>query len=178
MGLTMKDAAQETAVEIYLHLEEMVEEVLRTVGSQHDQLMRHFELGPDMLMDHTRNHVCYLAEAIRADRQAIYTDYVNWETAVLLRRGLPEAVVRGNLFEIRDAVLKFVRPSMRRTIVTYLASSIRLLDSPVGRPDSLLPPPTAMVPLGREYLDELLAGNRRRARSLIFQALEAGMEME
>ena len=173
----MKNPAQSIAAEIYRHADEIVEEVARSVGSQHDELMRHFELGPDTLRDHCRNHISYLAEAIRLGEETVYTSYVEWEAAVLLRRGLPVVVVRGNLFGIRDAILKCVRPDMRRTIVGYLALSIRLLDDPSQLPQDVEPPQLELAPLAKEYLHELLSGDRRRARTLIFQALEEGMDV-
>lgn len=173
----MENAAQNTASAIYSQSDEIIEEVARTVGTQHEDLMRHFELGPNTLRDHCRNHLAYLAEAIRVDDQAIYTAYVEWETSVLLRRQLPIAVVRGNLFGIRDAILKFLRPEMRGTVVAYLATSIHMMDEPRDLAVNRHPPETPLLPLAREYLGELLTGDRRRARSLILQALEGGMDV-
>ena len=67
--IAMKNPASDIAAEIYSHADQIVEEVGLTVGSQHEDLMRYFELGPDTLRDHCRNHLSYLAEAIRLDNQ-------------------------------------------------------------------------------------------------------------
>jgi len=173
----MKQAGDEIAGLIHQAAEKVSEEVGQAIGMQHQELMRHFELGAEPLRDHCRNHLAYLAEAIRADQRTVYTDYVEWETAVLLRRRLPIPVVRGNMLQIRDTAVRHLPQRVRSVVSGYFAAAIRLVD------DELVGSPSAsggtreLNPLAKEYLNELLSGDRQSARTLILHALEKGLDV-
>lgn len=165
------------ATTIHEIAERSAEQIVAALGAQHGELLLHFELGFDALRDHCRNHIAYLAEGARVQLPEVYTDYVKWETTLLLRRGLPIAIVRANLLEIRKTVRSLLPQRAREEVARYFGAAVRAVDT-LG--DGRLAPPhagQALKPLAREYLDELLAGDRSRARTLIFRALEAGLDL-
>lgn len=165
------------ATAIHATAEESADQIVSALAAQHSQLLDHFELGGDALRDHCRNHIAYLAEGARVQSVEVYADYVEWETTLLLRRGLPIAIIRANLLEIRKSVRSLLSQRARVDVAGFFGAAIRAVDSfGDGRP-APAPAGPELTPLAREYLDELLSGDRHRARTLIFRALEGGLDL-
>lgn len=173
----MKATPEALAAAVHATAEPSADEIAAALAAQYADLLGHYELGLEALRDHCRNHIAYLAEAARMQSPEVYSDYVKWESALLVRRGLPTAIVRANLLEIRRSVRSLLPQRLRADVARYFGAAMHAVEAVSGH--RLSPPPAGpqLQPLAREYLDELLAGDRVRARTLIFRALESGLDL-
>ena len=120
-------------------------------------------------------HLSYLAEALNADDPALYNEYLAWVKVLFAGLNFSESVLPNTLSEIR-LVLNAALPSeVRPEVLAMLDGGEQGLASVNTVLPSFLEGDDSLDQLARDFLDALLAGNRRQASEMILAAVNDGV---
>lgn len=145
---------------------------------------RHYELAPELdgrygpigrqkCREDAEIHLTYLAQSIRSGAHELFRDYVLWARVMLEARNIPGADLVRNLGVIEEVLGRELTDAPDGSIQAAIRDAVELLRDSVA-PESWIESSRPHSALVRSYLDALLAGDRRRARQLILDAMESG----
>jgi len=165
-------------------------QVCEAIVSQRDMLAdrvvaRHYAIRPDLVsrygatgrarcVSDARRHLDALSQAIFASRSSLFLDYVAWAKIVLSARGIPVDDLAENLQACRHTLKEVLPRDQAAVAEQYLLDSLsRLPELPTLAP-SYIRPDQPLFELARQYLDALLAADRRAASQLVMDAVRKG----
>lgn len=119
-------------------------------------------------------HLTYLAEAIAADDQSLFTDYIGWVKALFAGLGFGESVLPETLQSTRAALQEKFPHEAWAVIEPFLTLAENSLPGAAAVPPSFLGDEAPLTQLARQYLGALLAADRHTASRLILSAVEDG----
>lgn len=131
--------------------------------------------GSQRYVEETRNHLAYLAEAIRFQRPSIFIDYLAWVNVVLTSRGVPTSELIENLRCLRNTLASTVSAHVSKVACDYIECGFSHLRSAVPSNSDLDCHPKSE--LGRQYLRVLLRGEHRLATQLVLNASKCGLDL-
>ena len=156
------------------------EEIARAVvGIQFERwpalYARYGEAGREKCVEDLRYHILYLAEAVAAGSPDLFREYAAWVKVLFSNLGIPTEELGESLEILRDVVAARVdAPTAERVRSCVGAALAALPDMPLEVP-SFVHPEQPFAAMAREYLDALLAGDRRRASALVLDRVGGGM---
>ncbi len=141
---------------------------------QPELVSRYGNAGRAKCVNDVRYHLNGLAEAISAGRPQLFVDYVAWLKVMLCARGIPIEDLAESL-KLCCQIIKEELPYSQAILAEQciLASLDRLPTLPSEAP-SYLTEDRPLASLAREYLNALLAADRRKASELVMDAIQQG----
>jgi methanogenic corrinoid protein MtbC1 len=136
---------------------------------------RYGDIGRQKCVEDTNYHLMFLTEALAANSPRLFADYVAWVRALLAGLNIPAADLAGNLQVICSVLLENVPEQARDRLNAFIASGLAPLTDEIIPVGSFLSEENLYGTLAQEYLQALLASDRRRASRLILDAVEAGI---
>jgi methylmalonyl-CoA mutase cobalamin-binding domain/chain len=138
---------------------------------------RYGPAGRQRCLEDAGYHLRYLAEAVESCRPSLFADYVGWAKVVLKGRNIPFTDLQNNLRRLEEVLQSRLPQDMAERACRVVQTALtELIDAPAVVP-SFLAPPQAATPLANEYLEALLAGQRHRARQLVLDAVDGGLDI-
>lgn len=134
--------------------------------------------GKEKSLRDARYHIAYLAEAVRWDSRALFSDYVAWARVLLDKRGVGVREFSAHLRCLRD-VLEVKLPAVARAPVLRVVDHglCALRRGPADVP-SLIELDSRHAPLAGQYLDALLRGDRAAASRMVLAAVREGAPLD
>lgn len=120
---------------------------------------------------HTRDHLRYLEQAVAVDSPMLFVRYVEWARGMLESRGTPAADLAMNLRCLVDVL---ARETWTEPVIAIVEAALPVLGGLARGLPSHLGDDDPHVELAREYLNQLLSADRRRASRLILDAVATG----
>lgn len=175
----MQDLNQKTSQAITAKRAAIAEALTR----RHYELMpelaaRYGERGREKCLQDAHYHLSYLVESIAASLPLLFTDYVAWAKVMLEERGIPSSDLAVNLACLRDALQQTLPTAFYDIARGYVEQGLDQLPQFPSELPSFMAEPDSFSDLAKQYLDALLAGERRRASQLVMEAVSAGASVK
>ena len=120
--------------------------------------------------DEAASHVCHLADAVDADSQLLFDDYIKWVN-VRLRQDYRRSEGLDHQLACMASVLRQrMPPRVAAAAVQRLEKARALLPSMPAAAPTAIDPEDRLAPLAREYVRKLLGGFRQEAADMILDA--------
>ncbi len=141
--------------------------------------------GPDgrrLWAAEARSRLQHLAEALAADRSALFVQNALWSQAAFIAREIGDGDLRLSLACMRETVAAELPAPVANRALVAIDEAIATLDATQGKPDVCLPP-SCIAPdqpngqLARVYLLHLLQRNQQEAANTIFEAAREGRSL-
>ncbi len=123
-------------------------------------------------------HLSYLAEAIAAEDQSLFTDYLAWAKVLFKSLNFPPDVLSRTIHHLQVALKETLPEEMHASVAPYLSSGERHIQEAPEVLPSFLTEDTPLGGLAQKYLKALLQGERHRASRLILEAVDAGVKVK
>ncbi len=143
-------------------------------GSRPAQKARHGETGRARSHQQAGELVAQLADAVDADSQALFDDYIGWFKVLLHQRGMHDVDLVHHLGCMAEAVRQRMPPSAAAPAVAMIERARAALPAMPGTAASFLDPGEPLSQLAHGYMHALLGGYRQAAGRLVFDAAERG----
>lgn len=117
-------------------------------------------------------HLTYLAEALEADDQTLFIDYLLWAKSLFANLNFPADVLPTTLTCTREVLAERLPQDLSVPALEIIDSGLLAIHGAQTNPLTFL---TADNLLAHQFMDFLLQGNRQAASQLILAAVKAGM---
>ena len=162
--------------EIRLNLDLLAGEITERHAQQFPQVFeRYGPIGKIRCREDARFHLVYLAAALDTDIPEFFLDYVGWARVMLASRNVPPEDLARNLRIIEQVLRDRLTDETARRASAMIDAAIERLPSMPEDVPSFLHGDGPVDRAAHEYLDHLLAGNRRAATALIERVLDSGV---
>jgi len=122
-------------------------------------------------------HLAFLATAVRTETPALFADYIAWVKVLLVHRGLRAEDIAFHFECLNDVLCRSLAGEPGALACGFVAAALqRLPDLPEDLP-CFIDESRPKGPLGRQYLETLLRGDRRAAARLILDAVAGGTSL-
>lgn len=118
-------------------------------------------------------HVEFLAGAIASGTPNAYADYGRWTAAVLAARKIAPEFVVENLEQVGHAIQRHLTPEQRQVAQPYVEAGVRGA-SQAAQPQQAGGDRAALASAREVFLQAILQGDRRAARTVAIEAVRAG----
>lgn len=145
---------------------------LREGGGESASLVETF--GFQELVEDAQVRLQHLAEALALGRPELFALEIEWLAATHAARGLSSAFLRDSLEALQAELLEALPAPCHGALATPFAQALQRLERPSATPETLLQDGEPHVDVARRFLLAVLEGERAKAESVIFEALEAG----
>jgi methanogenic corrinoid protein MtbC1 len=123
-------------------------------------------------------HLSYLAEALQADDPILFTEYLAWVKVLFNGLKFSDQVLPTTLEQIRQALTEKLPAGLRTLTLSFLETGVHSLEqAPLSLP-GYLQGDSRLDEIARQFLDELLRGNRQVASHLILDAARNGTNIQ
>ncbi len=116
-------------------------------------------------------HLLYLAEALQANDEALFTEYLAWVKSLFKSLNFSENVLPTSLDCTRQALSATFAPQEIQAALRLIEIGEQSLAQPLPDSTSYLGPQDL---LAHQFLDFLLGGNRQNASRLILETVQSG----
>jgi len=163
---------QEVSEELQSRRPELAAEMVAREFVRHpERERRDGKAGREKCLEDAGEHLAYLAQAIRAENQALFHDYIGWAKVMRAKRGIPAADLEGLLVSMKESLRNGLPRELGGLAGDYLESALQRLPlMPDETPSFLM----GGAPLAAQYLQALLRGERHMANKLILDAVQQG----
>ncbi len=174
--------AQRT-IDIGRKLSPASEAIADAVVARHYQLRpelesRYGQRGRQKCREDASCHLTYLAQALVACHPALFRDYVAWAKVMLAGRGIPASDLADNLQVTMDVLKDRLPPEDAAIACRYIQDAIADLPAMASVLPNCIAPDLPLAQLAESYLAALIACDRRKASSLILDAVERGASIK
>ena len=136
--------------------------------------LRYGAIGREKCLQDTRFHLQYLVQAVAAESEALFLDYVRWAKVMLAGVRVPEKDVVYNLELMEGAIRDQIGESDSQLALGYLRAAIAAVPEMPATSRSFVDTNGRHGLLAITYLNTVLAGMRREASELIMRAVDTG----
>jgi methanogenic corrinoid protein MtbC1 len=136
--------------------------------------VRYGKRGRDRCLEDAKYHLSYLAEAIDAASEALFSEYLKWAKVMLGQRNVPAADLVRHLALMREVLLDCLPVDVAPVAVAYIDAGLSVLPDAPGEIATFLPADAPLADLAQEYLALLLNGERHLASRRILAAASSG----
>lgn len=131
----------------------------------------------------TRGRLMALAECIAFDSVVLFESEIAWAKTAFEARGVGLGDISANLIAMRDVLRERMPARETATIDRFMGAALRVLEMPGTPPECLLGPggayaATPHATLAKQYLLDLLEGDRDRASERIIGAVKGGVAVD
>lgn len=136
-------------------------------------LARYGESGRLLYKRDNDYHLSFLVEAMANEDPGLFVDYVVWARSMLITHGVLLEDLVNNLNRLKEAIEDQIDDEETRTrAVQPIDMALEQLPSIADVPPSFISSGIRNGDLARDFLDLLLAGDRRKASELVLGAFE------
>lgn len=168
---------EEAANLISEHQDSLALAIVENQFARHPELhVRYGKKGKEKCLEDASYHLRHLAEAIRFEMPELFLDYVAWAKVLLFSLGIKTSDLEANLFSMLEAIQKIV-PSIESLARNPIETAILKLPEMPTNPESFINVNVPHGELARNWMDALLSQDRRRARTLIYGAIDGGIKL-
>ncbi len=160
--------------------EAVAEWVMERIFKFYPELEKKFEpVGRARTLEDIIYHVTYLSTALTLDRVEFFTDYIDWTRSVLEAHGVSASQLAMSLELIEEKLVadfcddEDLKAQMSR-LFRHAQKQLALKSPPSGVDQTGSHP---LESTAREYLDLLLASNRRASKDLLVALVESGVDV-
>jgi len=125
-----------------------------------------------------RYHLDYLTEALEAEDQSLFVNYVDWARTLYSSLGLGEDALETSLRIMLDILPQALSTDLSDLALDFINRGLRRLQTAGRVPPTHLIPDAPNAQLAQTYLESLLSGSRRQATAIILQAVELGTSVK
>lgn len=151
-------------------------------------LADHFLLRPDMERTYTQHQkenfqkdvawiLSFLAESVWAEQPVLFEEFISWLKTFLTSVRVPMKDVAESLELIKLRINMICSPEENSIINSTLNKSINILLSE-SQKISIPAMDNHLTPLAKDYLDNILKGNRSESLSLILNEVNSGVHVK
>jgi methanogenic corrinoid protein MtbC1 len=119
-------------------------------------------------------HLTHLAHAIEAESPRQFIDYVHWARILRSARGVPVHELITGLRAMDEALAQRFPDDYAKQAAALLRAALQTISEPSEKAASFIDPSRPFGQLALDYLDALLAGDRKRASRLILDSADSG----
>jgi len=119
-------------------------------------------------------HLSFLADAVDAESQAVFNDYIGWAKVLMLHFGVLAEDLDQHLGCMADVVSEQMPAPVADLAVAMIEAARSALPAMPATAAPCLDPGQRLEPLAREYVRALLGGYRQAAGQLVFDAADRG----
>ncbi len=136
--------------------------------------------GWDISIRDAEYHLNFLVEALFWSDKTIFIDYIKWLKELFASLSFPPSVLEKTFECLFEAVKVYVNEDMLEELRDYIVSALDEIENTTDKNDKNIIEKGEMPlsDLAQKYIDALLNGNRRKAREIIFDAIENGVEIK
>ncbi len=120
-------------------------------------------------------HIFYLADAVGAESQQLFLEYVKWVKVLFVSLGVPNDSFLESLKLLREEIALETEQSGRA--VEYLDAAITAFRRISEEEESFILDDQPLGTLAKEYLDALLNRRRDKAVQMVLDAVEGGTDI-
>jgi methanogenic corrinoid protein MtbC1 len=136
------------------------------------------EKGKQFSIRDAAYHLPFLAEAIIAEDETIFTEYVQWVKRLFESLNFHDAVMTNTLICTNKVLKKELTPEQAAITEKYIKAGIEQMAVPLTHLDSYIDESTDLGVLARQYIDSLLKADRMHASKLLIDAVENGTSVK
>lgn len=130
--------------------------------------------GQKISLRDAQYHLSYLIESIAADDPLLFSQYTEWLEGLFKNLKFPEDVVVTMMEDLQIVLQDNLGPEMSSLSDTAITAALDSLQKKAFEPKSFLDPSSRLFSLAKQYMDALIAGDRRAASRMILEAVEGG----
>jgi methanogenic corrinoid protein MtbC1 len=150
----------------------------RQYEAQPELAARYGEAGRARCLQDANYHLSYLADAVAASSQALFSDYIGWAKVMLEARGIPAADLSRNLLIMSEVVGERMPAEMKPVVQEYFEAGLNRLPALPSDLPPLFEDAAPQSDLAKKFLRLLLNGERHLASRLILDAVDSGVEVK
>jgi MerR family transcriptional regulator, light-induced transcriptional regulator len=153
-------------------------EVSKALLKSHPDAARSGEGAYERAVEDAEYHVEFLAAAVEAGSAGLFGNYLRWAGRLLDARGVPRALLIGNVHDVTTAVLAGEPVEAARLVIDIRDGALAILTQP--EPElSAASGDSAELAASRDLLvDAALRGDRKAAFQVALDAFEKGVAVE
>lgn len=136
------------------------------------------EIGRQISIRDAGYHLPFLTEAILAEDEKIFTEYVAWVKVLFQGLNFPDTVMINTLKYTLEVLKEELNEKYHDIITAYIQAGIDQMNKPVMVMETYIEENTKIGQLTRKYIDALLDGNRHLASKLILDAVQNGTSVK
>jgi MerR family transcriptional regulator, light-induced transcriptional regulator len=179
-----------TLSQLRIEIDQRKDELAKLITEKHYALhpeldAKYGPIGREKCEQDARYHLSYLAEAVGAGQPGLFGDYAQWARFMLEGRGIPVSDLIENLKVVQSVVTDSLSTdTAARALEAVNAALEQLTKEQAAKLDSKpsfeielpcrITQDNPLCSLATDYLNALLAGDRRKASELIMEAVKAG----
>ena len=137
--------------------------------------LRHDDAGRSACLNDTIIHFKQLADAMLADSNQLFADYLEWVNSVLQQPGVKQESLQALLDCMYSAMALALPDEVSNAAIDFASNSVKKVQFNAATPtESYIDDSTKLGHLAREFHNLLLQGKRHAASTLITNAAENG----
>jgi MerR family transcriptional regulator, light-induced transcriptional regulator len=148
--------------------------VERQLAAEPDLARLYGATGREKCLEDAGHHLGSLADSVDAGDSRLFASYVEWAESVLAERGIPSEHFRRHLAVLREEIAVRLERASAPIVLEHLDAALAGLDAAPASAPAFAAAGAPHAALAREYLEALLAGERRAASSMVLEAVERG----
>lgn len=123
-------------------------------------------------------HMQYLSEAVSIDSPTLFLHYVEWVKILFTSLNVPNESFLRSLALLKEYLPDYEDPKTAETPIKLLQTAIDRFDSLNDTYSSFITPKNPHRLTAQRYLDLLLQGDRQKAATVVFDAVENGVPIK
>ncbi|MDD4923706.1 MAG: cobalamin-dependent protein [Dehalococcoidales bacterium] len=170
----MDSTGKYIAETIYDNLDILAEEIAKAQISSRAEISSKYALNLSKYIEYSRHDLQQLAESLFADNHYQFVDYISWQRSMLENHGVPPTFTLLNLNSEVEILKKYLSPDEMNAVRKYFNAAREASGQKTDAMSSGITEDNYLSSLSQLYLNTLLSGDRKKATSLIMQAVENG----
>lgn len=146
----------------------------RTFAAHPELVVRYGRIGYQRCSEDSRFHLRYLAEALGRGRPSLFADYVAWAKVMLAERHVPAEDLRANLRQMIEVIRETLPAEDAAPAIDYIERALEPLAEYPTTLLSQIDPDAPLAGVAAQFLQALLAGDRRAAQKIVVDAIADG----
>ena len=126
------------------------------------------------ILEDFKYHVDFLQESLAVHNAALYIDYLRWIQVLLISRHFPPNYLSSSLAVLIDVIKKELPVDLRAEADSIIKKGKAVLQQPPAPIPSYITTENPLHAGAQSFLDALIAADRKRAWTIIAQAIASG----
>ncbi len=164
---------------ISVNKEALAERMTELHFERHPEIIERYGAeGKEKCFEDAIYHLEYLQEAVKVESKTLFNNYLDWAKIMLKERDIPENDLVDNMVFLKQAVDEILAEDEAVLLHGYIDEGLVLLRNAAENHQTFLNDGDPLVEEARQYLDFLLAGNRKKAVELIDNLVADGITIK
>lgn len=150
----------------------------RQYEAQPELAARYGRAGRAKCVEDANYHLSYLADAVAASSASLFSDYIAWAKVMLSTRGIPAMDLSRNVVIMHEVVRERLPAELAPVIDEYFEAALNQLPAVSDDLATLFEDTRPHTALAKNFLKQLLIGERHVASRLILDAVDSGVDVK